>query len=447
MTLISDVVALSATFLGAYIVKFKVPFITNYLWDTQWGIIYHHAQVEPYMASLWLVLIISMVSLYAAGAYQSRSGILPEFDGIIYVTKGMGLSVGSLIIIQFFYPILPGSRTVILYFFILASVVLVLIRWGVLRLERYFYSKGVGLRRAVMMGTSALAQDMVERMILYPSLGYYYVGTLDDAPPEKMHFHLTKRFKLLGTVEAYERLANEHHIDAIFLAKRDISNSVYRTLSHYCMDVGIELNVMTEPILDTPFKVFRTFDGIPVVSTVNLKGRYVERWLKRLFDIIVAALALGILSPLFLAVMGWIRWVSPGSMVPDAETTSGPIMVNELGDARYIKGGQWLRQFSIDELPQLWNVLKGDMSIVGPRPERPFFVDKFSKTIPLFSKRHVVPVGITGWAQINGRSVLTRRPEHKIKYDFYYINHWSLIFDIKICLKTCGVVFSREASY
>jgi lipopolysaccharide/colanic/teichoic acid biosynthesis glycosyltransferase len=134
-------------------------------------------------------------------------------------------------------------------------------------------------------------------------------------------------------------------------------------------------------------------------------------------------------------------------MVPDAEAKTGPIMVNESGDSRYIRGGQWLRQFSFDELPQLWNVFKGDMSLVGPRPERPHFVQQFSRRVPFFNARHEVPVGITGWAQINGRSVLTRRPDQKIKYDIYYINHWSLLLDIKILIKTCAVVWSREESY
>ena len=135
------------------------------------------------------------------------------------------------------------------------------------------------------------------------------------------------------------------------------------------------------------------------------------------------------------------------SMIPDAERPGQPVMVDESGDSRYIKGGQFLRQFSLDELPQLFNVLFGQMSLVGPRPERPYFVNQFSKTVSHFEDRHVVPVGITGWAQVNGRSVLTSRPEHKIKYDFYYINHWSLKLDLKILLKTIFVVLKKEESY
>ena len=122
-------------------------------------------------------------------------------------------------------------------------------------------------------------------------------------------------------------------------------------------------------------------------------------------------------------------------------------MVNETSETRYIKGGRFLRQCSLDELPQLWNILKGDMSLVGPRPERPFFVDQFSQQIPFFEFRHRVKSGLTGWAQINGRSVLTRKPEHKLKYDCYYVNHCSTLFDLKIMLMTFLVVFRREESY
>ena len=124
------------------------------------------------------------------------------------------------------------------------------------------------------------------------------------------------------------------------------------------------------------------------------------------------------------------------TMIPNAEALTGPVFVDEEGDSRCIPGGKFIRRFSIDEFPQLWNVLKGDMSMVGPRPERAFFVETYIKTIPDFNYRHLLKPGITGWAQVNGRSVLTRRPEHKIKYDLYYIKNWTLLLDIKILFKT-----------
>jgi lipopolysaccharide/colanic/teichoic acid biosynthesis glycosyltransferase len=135
------------------------------------------------------------------------------------------------------------------------------------------------------------------------------------------------------------------------------------------------------------------------------------------------------------------------SMVIDAEDKTGPVIVDEKNETRYTSIGKWLRKWSLDELPQLWNVLIGDMSIVGPRPERPYFVDKYNHSVPYYNYRHKVKGGITGWAQINGRSVLTRQPEQKIKYDLYYIKAGSLLLDFKILLKTIFVVLYREEAY
>ena len=309
-----------------------------------------------------------------------------------------------------------------------------------------------------------LSQDIAERMIMYPAMGYYYVGFLDDAPPEKIHFHLNDRFHLLGSPDDYQSVCIASKIESIFLIKRDIAHIKQRELIQFSLDHGIQLNVLSEPILDTPFIDARVFDGMPMISTTNFDHRVIEQWVKRLGDIIVSSLALVVLFQFLLWFQSGLSGYRPKgqyffkqtrvgqhgqlfhmikfrSMIPNAEASTGPVMVDESGDARYIKGGQFIRQFSLDELPQFWNVLCGQMSLVGPRPERPHFVDQFSKIVPYFNERHVVPVGMSGWAQINGRSVLTRRPEHKIKYDIYYINHWSVLFDIKILIKTLFVVF------
>ena len=183
----------------------------------------------------------------------------------------------------------------------------------------------------------------------------------------------------------------------------------------------------------------------------------------------IALMVLILFSPVFFAIALLIKLVSPNgpilyrqervgqhgkifsmlkfrTMVPDAESQTGPVMVKK-EDTRYIPLGQFLRKTSMDELPQLINVLRGEMSVVGPRPERPFFVDAFAKDLPHFHLRHEMKGGMTGWAQINGRSVLTNRPEHKIRYDLYYIKNWSFILDIKIIIRTVSIVFQREEAY
>ena len=454
----------------AYIVKFKIPQITLYLWNFQLGDIQHHAQIEPYLSSVWVVTGVTFLFLIAFDGYRPTIGILPGIDEIIKVAKAMSLVVITIIFIQFFVSFIPGSRMVILYFWLFSIFLLSMFRLIILRLESHFYAKGIGARRSIIVGSSMLSQDIAERMIMYPAMGYFYVGTIDDAPPEKVHFHLKDRFKLLGAVDQYASICLKQNIDAIFLVKRDIQNVEYRKLTQFSLANDIQLNVLSEPILDTPFIEVGSFDGVSMISTMSLQRRFFERKIKRFFDIVVSLLGMLLLSPIFLFISVWIKLISPKgpvffkqirvgqygnefnmykfrSMIPNAEKETGPVMVDESGDSRYILGGQFLRQFSFDELPQLWNVFLGQMSIVGPRPERPHFVAEFSNHVPFFKERHVVPVGITGWAQINGRSVLTRRPEHKIKYDIYYINHWSFLFDIKICLRTFFVVFAREESY
>jgi exopolysaccharide biosynthesis polyprenyl glycosylphosphotransferase len=173
-------------------------------------------------------------------------------------------------------------------------------------------------------------------------------------------------------------------------------------------------------------------------------------------DIALAALGLIVLAPLLAVLSLLIRFTSPGpvfyrqermgldgrsfrmykfrSMREDAEAESGPVWV-AAGDDRRTPVGRTLRRFSLDELPQLWNVLKGDMSLVGPRPERPFFVHQFKTLIPQYMLRHKVKSGLTGWAQVNGLRGNTSL-ENRIEYDLYYIQNWSLTLDVKILILT-----------
>lgn len=469
LKLFFDIISIPGAFILAYVVKFKIPFITLYLWQQQIGKIYHHAQVEPYVDSLWVVILIGVFSLFSARAYRPTIGILPGIDEFIKVFKGMSYLLGILLFAQFFTNVIPESRMVILYFYIFSIFIIAFFRLIIMRFERYFYKKGVGSKRSIIIGTTMLSQDIAERMLMYPEMGHHYVGFIGDNMPDKVHYHLRDAFKVLGGVEDYKALILKYNIDSIFIIRQNFHQKKLAEILNFCEENGIQFNVVSQPIIGMPFIKAEIFDGIQLLSSTDRNSNPIQRILKRFFDILFSLLIMVILSPLYLVVAIWIKCVSPKgpiiykqervgqfgklfmvykfrSMIPNAET-KGPEMVNEKGDNRYIKGGQFIRQFSLDEFPQFWNVFKGDMSVVGPRPERPYFVDQFAVDLPHFKLRHQVPVGITGWAQINGRSVLTRRPEHKIKYDLYYINHWSLILDLKILIKTFVVVFYREESY
>ena len=196
---------------------------------------------------------------------------------------------------------------------------------------------------------------------------------------------------------------------------------------------------------------------------------FVNSILKRSFDFVSAFLGVIVLSPLYFSVALAVKLTSAGpilyiqertgkagkvfpfykfrSMRVDAEKDTGPVFAQDDNDPRITPIGNFLRKTSLDELPQLFNVLKGDMSLVGPRPERPFFVEQFNKEIPNFMSRHQIRGGITGWAQVNGRAELTVKPEEKLRYDLYYIENWSLLLDLKIIIKTLSQVLMQRDIY
>jgi exopolysaccharide biosynthesis polyprenyl glycosylphosphotransferase len=209
----------------------------------------------------------------------------------------------------------------------------------------------------------------------------------------------------------------------------------------------------------------QSIDDIPLLGVSRWPlDHFWNRMIKRAEDIICSAAGIALLSPVVLFIALLIKRDSPGpvfflqdrcgergrifklykfrTMYVNAEAYTGPVMAVE-NDPRRTRVGAFLRRYNFDELPQLWNVLKGEMSLVGPRPERPFFVEQFKEDINRYMWRHVSKPGITGWAQVNGLRGNTDIGE-RIKYDLYYLEHWSLAFDFKIMLKT---VFSRENAY
>jgi Undecaprenyl-phosphate glucose phosphotransferase len=193
-------------------------------------------------------------------------------------------------------------------------------------------------------------------------------------------------------------------------------------------------------------------DGLPVINVNDVPLQGINAWLKRTIDIALSGAALVVLAVPLALLAAVVRWSSPGSvfyrqermgldgraftvykfrsMREGAEDESGPVWARD-DDPRATQVGRWLRRFDLDELPQLWNVFRGDMSIVGPRPERPFFVEQFKHRLPQYMLRHKVKAGITGWAQVNGWRGNTSL-EKRLEYDLYYIENWSVGLDLKI---------------
>jgi exopolysaccharide biosynthesis polyprenyl glycosylphosphotransferase len=235
-----------------------------------------------------------------------------------------------------------------------------------------------------------------------------------------------------------------------------------------CEDLRVEFQIVPDmfEIMATRVKVL-SLDGIPLISLGRTPLEGWNRLLKMGMDIAISSIGLVILSPLLAVLAILIKLDSKGpvffrqerlgrdgrrfiqykfrSMVENAEEKTGPVFATE-DDSRRTKMGAFLRKNNLDELPQLFNVLKGEMSLVGPRPERQFFVDKFKEGIPRYFLRHKVKSGLTGWAQVNGLRGDTSI-EERTKYDLFYMENWSLSFDIKIILLTLKDWISPRNAY
>jgi exopolysaccharide biosynthesis polyprenyl glycosylphosphotransferase len=464
--LVTDLFLIPIIFVFAYALKFKLALFSDLLFFH--AKVYPQAQVEAYLNVMALILVIWIPTFYLCGMYRPFVGLMPEVDEFIAIVKGLSLATVMTMAITFLFKSFPESRYVIFYAWLIGTLVLSLAHMLVHTLELRALRLGKDRIRTLIIGADDAAQDIVERIVQYPSLGYRYLGNLCLAPPQKMHFHLQKTFIYLGPPDSYAQQILLLKPDLIIVS--DLQSLSPEALQTFCKSQGCTLKkVSADASWLSSFAVFEDFDGIPLISYETPKPPLLEMFAKILMDYSLALIILILFSPILFVIAVLIKVVSPKgpilyqqervgqhgnvfgmlkfrTMVPDAESQTGPVMVTK-EDARYIPFGQFLRKTSIDELPQLINILKGEMSLVGPRPERPFFVDAFEKEIPHFHLRHEMKGGMTGWAQINGRAVLTNRPEHKIRYDLYYIKNWSFILDIKILIRTISVVFQREEAY
>jgi len=261
----------------------------------------------------------------------------------------------------------------------------------------------------------------------------------------------------LGGIDQLSHIIEAHKIDQVFIAlspeEQQYLPGLKETLSEQWVDVRIIPDLGTFRTLHTEVE---SFEDMPIVTIVQSPMTGWNQVLKRILDIFGALIALVLFAPLMLIIAIIIRLTSSGpslygqermgldgrtfnalkfrSMHYDAESETGAVWASE-NDERRTKFGTFLRKYSLDELPQLFNVFKGEMSLVGPRPERPIFIEQFKSQIPNYMLRHKVKAGITGWAQINGWRGNTSL-EKRIECDLYYIERWSIWFDIKILFLT-----------
>jgi len=324
--------------------------------------------------------------------------------------------------------------------------------------------RGLNLKSILLVGAGELGERVVETIEHHRELGFQVTGVLsrDLLLPGTT----VRGVPVVGTAEELDRVLLDHPVDQVILALPSEDTALLKALMEKLALRTVDVKIVPDLFqYVTLYGGLEEFGGLPIVS---LQGGPLEGWnlvAKRVFDILFSAVALILTSPMLLVVALVVKLTSRGpvlykqermgmdgavfsilkfrTMRTDAESAGAQMA--SAGDARRTPVGAFLRRTSLDELPQLFNVLRGDMSLVGPRPERPVFIEEFKRQIPKYHLRHKVKAGITGWAQINGLRGQTSIAK-RIEYDLYYIENWSLLLDLKILVRTAlGGFLSRNA--
>jgi Undecaprenyl-phosphate glucose phosphotransferase len=440
--LLGDLLMTASAWVGAYYVRFGTGWIPLY-------------KPLPEFYYCWrnlpLVLLLAIGAFQLTGQYTIHR--LRRFrEEMIAVLKGTAL-LSLLVMATTFYRHDPyDSRLTMLLFSALATAGVLTARrlnWFTIRALR---SRGYNQSRALIVGTGRVARKTARALRHASWMGIRNLGFIEDQPNR-----WTSDLDVLGTTRDLPHLIAKYNIRHVFISlpmsRYHEARQVFDVLSQTVVEVRLVADV---PNLAGLSLTTTNLDGLPVIGLRESPHFGLNVLVKRGMDIVLSLAALVLLSPVLLLIAALVKLTSPGSifyrqercglngmpfsmlkfrsMRADAEKQTGAVWARP-DDPRRTPLGAFLRKTSLDELPQLINVLKGDMSLVGPRPERPVFIQRFSKTIPNYMARHAVKAGITGWAQVHGWRGNTSLRK-RVQYDLYYITHWTPWLDFRILWMT-----------
>ena len=449
-----DAVLIALAWLGAYWLRFHalglptplgIPPLALYLWSG--------AVLTP-----TALLVLRTFRLYRS-ARTSRLGVelLAIIQSMVVVAAMAG--VGS------FYAKGELSRSAIAIFLVLATLLLGGVRVAARLLLRAARRRGRNLRHVLIVGTGEPARMLLKKIRRHPDYGLHVHALVaaDAADVGRSVYDVP----VAGTVADLPRLIADSSPEILYIALERREWEAEQQALALLADSTVAVRLV--PDLTQAFRLnpsVEDFDGMPVVLVTESPEQGWNAVIKRAFDLVCSGVGLLLLSPVLLLLAILVRLDSPGpvfyaqervglngrrfrmykfrSMRVDAEAGGPGWTVKD--DPRRTRLGSTLRRLSLDELPQLWNVFIGDMSLVGPRPEQPQFVEEFRGSIPRYMLRHHVKAGVTGWAQVNGLRGDTPL-EDRIRYDLYYLQNWSLWFDVRILFLTVARVFKDASAY
>jgi Undecaprenyl-phosphate glucose phosphotransferase len=468
----TDVLATAVAWILAYLLRFHVEGLHVVIPVTK-GV----PELSRYLLLLPVMAVIWPVVLYFHGLYQikrARSRI-DEFFAIVFsVLIASALTLGLTLYVRVYYRFQPDvaprwefSQAVFALFIVLDVVLLNAGRWTIRgHLERQ-WAAGYNVTRVLVAGTGDLGRAVAEALLAHRELGFRVAGFLADSAEASGHAGVP----VVGTLDRAREAIEEQKADQLYVALPLEDHArilpLVQGLSNECVDIKVIPDVVQYATIKATLE---DLDGIPIISLNEVPLQGWNSMVKRLMDVLVAAALLLALTvvPVIPIVALLIRlFGGPGpvflrqermtldgktfqifkfrTMVDEAEKDTGPVFATS-DDPRRTPIGAWLRRFNLDELPQFINVFLGDMSVVGPRPERPPFVAQFRERIPEYMRRHRVKSGITGWAQVNGWRGNTSI-EKRIEHDLYYIENWSLLLDLKIIVLTLFRGFGQKHAY
>lgn len=456
--LLVDAIVVAISYLLAWYIKFATVFA-----DTVPG--QGALDMETYFSALYFLVPGYVLLYYIFNMYTPKRATRRKYEILAIIQAN---TVGVVLMIAALYMIkqLNFSRTMLGVFYVLNIVLTILCRTMIRNLLRYFRRKGYNLKYILLIGYSRAAEEYINRINANPQWGYVVRGILDDRIPSGTVY---KGVKVVGRIENIKYILPENKLDeiAITLALEDYDNLEY--IVDICEKSGVHTKFIPDYTSLVPSHPYtEDLVGLPVINIRYVPLTNTLNWvLKRLVDIIGSLMGIIVASPVMIVSALAVRFTSPGPVLfkqeriglhnkpfnmykfrtmemqkPSAEQKAWTVK----DDPRVTKVGRFLRRTSLDELPQLFNILLGEMSLVGPRPERPQFVEKFKDEIPRYMIKHQVRPGLTGWAQVNGYRGDTSIRK-RIEYDLYYIENWTLAFDIKIMFLTIFKGFINKNAY
>ncbi len=462
-----ELIALVAIDALMFSLAYVLLYLARFAW--QW-----FGQPQLYPMMFWLPMLLMTaywVVLFAfSGMYRERYAE-SRFDELVALLKVVSVGVLILVFAIFIDTLEPSSTREAIFFYWASVYGLVSTgRLGVRTVQKALRLRGYGVHKALIVGWSDNVEQLYNEVARYPEAGLKIVGAIrlarvDQQPSvsESEGDGAAVAVAQVGTsactIEALPRLIDELGVQDVLIALDGRDHDALLEVLRLCDGKPVTLKLVPDfyTLIGGMARTEHMY-GLPLIEVLPEPMPAWEQSMKRVIDVTVSLLVLGLGMPLWIAIGLLIRLTSPGpaiyrqqrvgqhgriftlykfrTMYVDAEARTGPVWAAK-DDPRVTPIGRWLRRWRLDEVPQFWNVLKGEMSLVGPRPERPYFVEKLSREIPLYNRRHRVKPGITGWAQVRWKYDSSLDDvRQKVKFDLFYIENMSLRMDLKILFRT-----------